>query len=174
MSLQLPLFLGAVGHDVAVLQQRLLVLGIEIPVNELREDRFGTGTENAIRSFQEQRGLPATGALDEATARALAINGYRPQAIHGIISTPDGTSIADVTVQLFDRGVQSDQLLSETRSGSDGSFSFPWPSQLVGLTVRADGCEPKEILASEAPASKHAGRGSPRAESSVVPRASRL
>lgn len=156
MPLLLPLVLGAVGHDVAVLHQRLLVLGIEVSANELREDRFGTGTERALRAYQEQHGLLATGVLDEATARALTISGYRPLAIHGVVSAPDGTPVTELDVRLFDRGVQSEELVAETRSGPDGTFTFAWPAQLVSLTVRATGCAPQEVLASDSPSSKNA------------------
>jgi peptidoglycan hydrolase-like protein with peptidoglycan-binding domain len=39
---------------------------------------WGPKTESALRNFQTQSGLPATGQFDNATARALGLDGNRP------------------------------------------------------------------------------------------------
>lgn len=35
---------------------------------------WGTGSRDALRAFQEQNGLPATGAPDRATLEALGVS----------------------------------------------------------------------------------------------------
>jgi N-acetylmuramoyl-L-alanine amidase len=57
-----------VGDDVAALQRRLIDMGFDVG----RVDGiFGPGTENAMRDFQRNVGLPADGTCGPATFRAL-------------------------------------------------------------------------------------------------------
>jgi peptidoglycan hydrolase-like protein with peptidoglycan-binding domain len=80
MSLPLPLFIGTVGHYVSLLHHRLRVLGVEVPSAELSEDRFGPGTEAAIRSFQMRNGLSGSGASLAHQWRDPAIVRPHPRA----------------------------------------------------------------------------------------------
>lgn len=71
------------GDDVATLQQRLLDLGFKVG----RVDgRFGSRTEQAIREFQRNVGVPADGTCGPATLKALSrlaprVRGGRPNAL---------------------------------------------------------------------------------------------
>ena len=142
----MPLMLGITGGNVAIVHQRLVVLGIEVPSVERHEDHFGPGTEAAIRRFQAETGLPITGVVDEATARALGLAGVQPRSIQGIVCRPDGTPLEGIAVRLYQQGLRGETVAGETRSGSDGSFSLPWPDGITaGLTVRADGGAGKAV-----------------------------
>jgi len=55
-------------RDVADIQSRLLALGYEVGV---ADGLMGPKTREALRAFQGDRGLPATGRPDEATLEAL-------------------------------------------------------------------------------------------------------
>ncbi|HZV02813.1 MAG TPA: GH25 family lysozyme [Planctomycetota bacterium] len=60
---------GDSGPDVAELQEDLRLAGCD---PDEPDGRFSPKTERAVRSFQEQAGLPVTGIVDAATASALA------------------------------------------------------------------------------------------------------
>lgn len=61
---------GAQGPDVSALQQALIDAGV--PVSGGADGVFGPATRSAVTSFQNDRGLSATGVVDSATAEALA------------------------------------------------------------------------------------------------------
>ena len=71
----LPLRPGATGDAVRDLQQRLTAAGLD-PVVEPR-GAFGPQTEQAVRAFQAQRGLPVSGMCDGPTWTALVEASYR-------------------------------------------------------------------------------------------------
>ena len=48
---------GTTGASVTNLHRRLLLRGLEVPSMELQEDRFGPGTETAVRKIQQDLGL---------------------------------------------------------------------------------------------------------------------
>jgi len=60
---------GALGGAVEALQQRLLDLGVQVRGGV--DGIFGPATANSLKAFQTQRGLPADGVVDGATAEAL-------------------------------------------------------------------------------------------------------
>ena len=66
------LMLGIAGSDVAAVHRSLTIVGIAIPTDELREDRFGPGTEAAIRRLQAEKGLPIPPELMEAPRQGNA------------------------------------------------------------------------------------------------------
>ena len=61
---------GALGDSVAALQRRLLDLGITVRGGA--DGIFGPATSTALKAFQSQRQLEATGIVDESTAVALS------------------------------------------------------------------------------------------------------
>lgn len=61
---------GSMGADVRSLQQALIAAGI--PVTGGADGVFGPATKKAVAAFQQARGLPTTGTVDEATSVALA------------------------------------------------------------------------------------------------------
>ncbi len=61
---------GAYGASVHLLQEMLLKVGESLPKYGADSD-YGAETENAIKSFQNKNGLPATGVINEATEKLL-------------------------------------------------------------------------------------------------------
>lgn len=70
----LPLKRGAVGPSVRDLQLRLAEAGHPV---EPAEDTFGDGTETAVRSFQESRGIEVDGSCGRHTWAALIEAAHR-------------------------------------------------------------------------------------------------
>lgn len=71
-----PLSAGDRGARVRYLQQKLLSKLYPVDIDGI----YGAGTENAVRAFQSERGLPVTGAADQATLSALTtIGSPRPR-----------------------------------------------------------------------------------------------
>jgi len=71
------------GDDVLALQQRLLDLGFKVGKVD---GRFGHQTEQAVRDFQRNVGVPADGSCGPATLKALSrlapiVRGGRPNAM---------------------------------------------------------------------------------------------
>jgi peptidoglycan hydrolase-like protein with peptidoglycan-binding domain len=86
-----PIMPGARSGAVAHVHRRLRVLGIDVPATELREDRFGPGTEAAIRRLQAELGLPVTGA---APARPYRFRPRLPVTPHGCASRSGACTVA--------------------------------------------------------------------------------
>jgi hypothetical protein len=59
-----------VRRDVRQVQAQLYLLGFLQPLTQI-DGGFGQNTENAVRAFQQQAGLPVTGIADTETRRAL-------------------------------------------------------------------------------------------------------
>ncbi len=137
---------GMTGESITQLHQRLVLLGFELPADELEEDRYGPGTEAAVRQFQAANGLATVdGRVDAATARGLGL-GACPTSIEGIVSRPDGTPLSDVAVRLYQPSAGGEKVLAQTRSGIDGKFAMPWPPGIRGgLNVRADGSAERSV-----------------------------
>jgi hypothetical protein len=146
------LMLGATGEGVATLHQRLVVLGIDVPSVERREDHFGAGTESAIRSFQARTGLPITGVVDDATALAIGLNGSHPRSIEGVVCRPDGTPLGGIAVRLYQQTLGGETIAGEILASSDGRFTLPWPDGIIaGLSVRAEDGADKVVSAAVKP-----------------------
>ncbi|TMQ15011.1 MAG: hypothetical protein E6J91_14140 [Deltaproteobacteria bacterium] len=137
---------GAMGESVNHLHQRLALLGFEVPADELQGDRYGSGTEAAVRQFQAANGLPAVhGQVDEDTARGLGLGGY-PTSVAGVVCQPDGTPLPSVAVRLYQHSAGGEKVVAESRSGADGKFALPWPQGVSGgLGIRAEGSAEKPL-----------------------------
>jgi hypothetical protein len=143
-----PILPGARGGAVVHVHRRLVVLGIEVPASELREDRFGPGTEVAIRRLQAELGLPVTGVVDAATAQRLGLPGTTPRVVQGIVCKPDGTPLPGVAVQLVQPYPHGDAALAEAKSGTEGEFTLAWPAGVSGeLKIRASSGEAEPVPA---------------------------
>jgi len=71
-----PIRRGARGEHVRDVQRRPLGAGLRIEPDEL-EGVFGRSTEEAVRAFQERRGLPSDGIIGSDTWGQLVEAGYR-------------------------------------------------------------------------------------------------
>ncbi len=79
---------GALGNTVKSLQQALIDVGIKVRGGA--DGIFGPATANALKEFQTSQGLSATGAVDQATAEALA-NPKKPvPSVGSPNGSPDG------------------------------------------------------------------------------------
>ena len=67
---------GDRGEAVRDIQHRLLDFGLRIEPEEL-EGRFGPSTEEAVKAFQQRRGLPSDGMVGADTWGELVEAGYR-------------------------------------------------------------------------------------------------
>lgn len=95
-----PLALGARGEMVAQLQRALISAGVTVRGGA--DGVFGTGTQNAVRTFQRSQGLPVTGTVDVATYRAL-MNGSDDQSNS---ATPAPAPSVDPSTVLLRPGAQ--------------------------------------------------------------------
>jgi N-acetylmuramoyl-L-alanine amidase len=64
------------GEKVTDLQRRLKLLGYDIGTKDV-DGFFGLDTENAVRKFQQDRGLLVTGVIDRGTWQELVDAGYK-------------------------------------------------------------------------------------------------
>jgi len=118
---------GARGDAVRRLQLALMQAGIFVPGGA--DGIFGPATEAALKNYQRRKGLPATGRVDGATARALGLGGggSRPS-----------TGTRYVGLKLGSRGpavkaVQQAIMRSGIRlfGGADGVFGMATQSALM-------------------------------------------
>ena len=70
---------GARGTAVKAVQQALIKAGIPVPGGA--DGIFGAATKGAVQRFQQAKGLPATGIVDQQTAAALGIGGGGTQQV---------------------------------------------------------------------------------------------
>ncbi|MFK7916865.1 MAG: peptidoglycan-binding protein [Ilumatobacter sp.] len=100
---------GSQGNDVQALQQALINAGI--PVRGGADGDFGPVTRQAVINFQNARGLPATGVVDESTSSALATNSGGSGSDSGAVDSSgmargaQGDAVKQVQEQLIASGV---------------------------------------------------------------------
>src|SRR3989304_1847835 len=66
-----PLSMRMKRDSVADLQASLRLLGLQVSNEETERRYYGASTRQAVRKFQEEHGLQASGEVDEATAERL-------------------------------------------------------------------------------------------------------
>jgi peptidoglycan hydrolase-like protein with peptidoglycan-binding domain len=119
---------GQTGDDVAVLQRALMAAGVNVRGGA--DGVFGSATENALKIYQHGVRRPATGTLDDITARLL-----------GLLPAPTvprrgdrGDAVAAVQRALISRDIA-------IRGGADGVFGAATENAIatfqsaLGLTV---------------------------------------
>lgn len=87
-----PLKLQMKRAEVGDLHQALSALGFSIANTEKKNRRFGASTGAAVREFQLAHQLPETGAVDEATAKAI----NQELADHGVLDVEPGPGDGEV------------------------------------------------------------------------------
>ncbi len=132
---------GAIGQPVKQLQQALINAGVTVPGGV--DGIFGRGTEGALKTFQQSKGLGVTGTVDPRTAAALSLGGNpAPQPAAAGVSGP---ATATIGLRLGSRGpavVSLQQALLRMgwtlRGGADGIFGTATQSVLL-VTQRSNG-----------------------------------
>jgi peptidoglycan hydrolase-like protein with peptidoglycan-binding domain len=113
------------GLSVGARQAQLTQLGYSVPAKELKAERFGPGTREAVQQFQQASGLEATGDLDTTTAEALSTAvAAHTYSVTGNVQSPALPGVAGATVRLVDKNVGGEDVLGTTKSGIGGAFSF--------------------------------------------------
>ena len=139
---------GAVGQQVKQLQQALVNAGMTVPGGA--DGIFGVGTEGALKTFQQAKGLGVTGTVDPQTAAALSLGGNpAPQAAAAGVSGP---ATATIGLRFGQRGpavVALQQALLRMgwtlRGGADGIFGTATQSALI-LAQKANGIPASGIV----------------------------
>jgi len=108
---------GALGDSVAALQRRLLDIGITVRGGV--DGVFGPATAQALKAFQDQRGLEKTGIVDEVTAIALSKDpsegeSYGSTTGYGVYGE-GGSRVLSLQTALTQAGIT-------VRGGADGWF----------------------------------------------------
>ena len=91
---------GSSGEDVKALQQALIAAGVTVRGGA--DGVYGVATANAVKAFQQARGLTATGAVDTATATAL---GLGPSPLIGLAVGARGDLVRQLQQTLTNLGV---------------------------------------------------------------------
>ena len=101
------LAVGAVGPQVSALHAKLAAQGFDIPAAEVKGRVFGPGTRAAVRSLQQERGLPASGVVDdtvwtlldgtvtsEGTSQSAAAGPATSGRVSGVAAGRSGTQVS--------------------------------------------------------------------------------
>ena len=131
---------GALGGSVEALQQRLLDLGVQVRGGV--DGIFGPATANSLKAFQTQRGLPADGVVDNATAEALNTAPAAPEA-----TAPEVEVVADGRVGFAVYGEKGGRVSTlqqalvnagiTVRGGVDGDFGAATASAVMSFQRKA-------------------------------------
>lgn len=101
---------GARGDAVKSVQQALISQGLDVAGGA--DGIFGPGTETALKSFQKQQGLTASGVVDDATALAL---GLSHSSLLGLTQGNQGKAVKKLQQRLVNAGI-------DVPGGVDGVF----------------------------------------------------
>ena len=123
---------GSRGEEVATLHEALARLGFPIAAGEREASRFGRTTGQAVRTFQEQRGLRVTGSVSAATRKALvdvttvAAPGDDPNlyVVRGSVIAPGNPSVGGLALTLVDKNVGGDVLVAQGSTGAVGEYTI--------------------------------------------------
>jgi peptidoglycan hydrolase-like protein with peptidoglycan-binding domain len=136
-SAYVGLRLGSTGPAVAAVQRAIANLGFYVPGGA--DGIFGGATQSAVMLVQKTNGIPASGQVDDATARLLGLTGAPPASTPSTPSAPvSGGSTAAGFASYDERGprvVALQQALINAgqsfRGGADGVFG----SATVGAII---------------------------------------
>jgi hypothetical protein len=127
MELQLQgrdLSRGMTGADVATLQTALLQLGFRITDGELKDKFFGETTQDAVVDYQKSLNLVPNGIFEGKAAWLMDDDREHPNKfiVLGQVFKADGTPFKDLTVQVFDKDLRSDELIKTDTTKQNGEY----------------------------------------------------
>ena len=124
---EVPLFEGAAGNDVALVQDILAGLGHSISWSESQDRIYGKSTAAAVSAWQRQRDLPQSGMLDlEALERLAADARGIPRVVSGVVLLDDATPAPGLRVVAVDRDFRAEQPLGEAVTDRDGRYRIAY------------------------------------------------
>ncbi len=131
-----PLHEGAEGPDVALVHEILTGLGLVVAPNELRDNRYGKSTAQAVSAWQKQREMPSTGAMELDSLKRLWTEGRDiPRVVRGVVSLGDGTPVQNLVVIAVDRDFRAEQTLGEAATDRSGRYRIVY---LTAAFARAE------------------------------------
>lgn len=124
---------GARGEAVKSVQSALVGQGLDVAGGV--DGIFGPGTESALKSFQQQQGLNASGVVDDATALAL---GLTSSSLLGLTQGNRGEAVKQLQQRLVDAGIT-------VTGGVDGIFG-PGTQRAVKSFQQQQGYSPTGVV----------------------------
>jgi len=119
-----PLRRGDSGPAVAQLHRTLEAINRTIEPQERDARVFGGATEEVLRKFQDQSGLPSTGMFDVETHAAITrmVFDIGPYVVYGAVTDADGRPIANATIVAIDVDLRRTEELGKTMTDSGGEY----------------------------------------------------
>lgn len=145
------LTLDAQGQAVVELQQLLQQLGETIPPAELTTQKFGPGTQAALKAAQASVNMPATGVFDAVTAgalrQAIIIRNPPPRTVAGRIVLDQGAFASGVLVRAYDIAFgDKPRQLGQAVTDAAGKYSIQYRvGGAVNVEIRAVAPDEKEV-----------------------------
>ena len=124
---------GAQGDAVKSVQQALVSQGVTVAGGV--DGVFGPGTESALKAFQKQQGLSASGVVDDATALAL---GLASSPLLGLTQGNQGKAVKNLQQRLVAAGIA-------VAGGADGVFG-PATKTAVASFQTKQGLSPTGVV----------------------------
>ena len=132
-----PLSMRMKRDSVADLQASLRLLGLQVSNEETERRYYGASTRQAVRKFQEEHGLQASGEVDEATAERLnelleergafediAAGAPARFTVKGMVRDETGGGLPRLTVRVYERELREETLLAEGRTFRNGFYEI--------------------------------------------------
>ncbi len=168
--------IGARGENVKVLQRALIAAGITVRGGA--DGVFGPATASALTSYQQAKGLTASGVLDDATIARLELTPAAAAAASSATPTPTPTPTPAVAnpyegmtvgargdkVKELQRALMSTGIV--LRGGADGVFGNATKGALIAFQT-TNGTSPTGVLTAKEATTL--GLGSASASSSATP-----
>jgi peptidoglycan hydrolase-like protein with peptidoglycan-binding domain len=147
---------GARGEAVKSVQSALVNQGLNVAGGV--DGIFGPGTESALKTFQQQQGLNASGVVDDATAIAL---GLASSSFLGLTQGNRGDAVKQLQQRLVNAGIT-------VTGGVDGIFG-PGTQSAVKAFQKQQGYSPTGVVNAATAAALEALDGSAEAPAAEAP-----
>lgn len=149
--------LGSSGDSVRALQQALINQGVALTGGA--DGVFGQGTQTALKKFQAQQGLNATGVVDGATALAL---GLSSSPYLGLTQGNTGDKVKQLQTALIAQGVA-------VPGGADGNFGAGTTAAVKSFQSRTGYLATGTVNAATAAALGNISSAAPAAAPAITP-----